>query len=84
MVVLPHHHVVVFLPSISHPIEGFFLAVVLERVSESLIVLSIAREMRCWDGRLKSLWLFSPTKLLGVAESVASGVLALCAAQDAA
>ena len=61
--------------------EMFFLAVVLERVSESLIVLSIAREMRCWDGRLKSLWLFSPTKLLGVAESVAGGVLALYAAQ---
>ena len=81
MVVLPHHHVVVFLPSISHPMKGFFLAVVLERVSESLIVLSIAREMRCWDGRLKSLWLFSPTKLLGVAESVAGGVLALCATQ---
>ncbi len=61
--------------------EMFFLAVVLERVSESLIVLSIAREMRCWDGRLKSLWLFSPTKLLGVARSVAGGVLALYAAQ---
>ena len=61
--------------------EMFFLAVVLEQVSESLIVLSIAREMRCRDGRLKSLWLFSPTKLLGVAESVAGSVLALCAAQ---
>jgi len=83
MVVLPHHHVVVFLPWISHPMKCF-LAVVLERVSKSLIVLSITREMRCMDGRLKSLWLFSPTKLLGVAESVASGVLALCAAQDAA
>ena len=38
--------------------ESFFLAVVLERVSESLIVLSIAREMHCWNGRLKSLWLY--------------------------
>ena len=59
----------------------FLLAIVLERVSESLIVLTIAREMRCWDGRLRSLWLFSPKKLLGVAESVAGGVLALCATQ---
>ena len=36
----------------------FLLAIVLERVSESLIVLSIAREMHCWNGRLKSLWLY--------------------------
>ena len=59
----------------------FLLAIVLERVSESLIVLTIAREMRCWDDRLRSLWLFSPKKLLGVAEWVAGGVLALCATQ---
>ena len=35
----------------------------LERVSVSLVVLDIARGMRCWGGRLKNLWLFNQPRL---------------------